>query len=110
MGGIIVISIFKPIFTRIGLSKVYYLWIAYLCIKKAAGLKRGARVLDFGCGIGNLVWALRKIGLDAQGIDPSKPAENIAASPHTAGMKTPEGYPMMIGPLISSILTRFSRT
>jgi SAM-dependent methyltransferase len=71
----------KPIFTRIGLSKIYYLWIAYFCIKIAAGLKRGARVLDFGCGIGNLVWALRKIGLDARGIDPSKPAKKYCRVP-----------------------------
>jgi SAM-dependent methyltransferase len=71
----------KPAFTRLGLSKLYYLWIAFFCIKRAAGLKRGARVLDFGCGIGNLVWALRKIGLDARGVDPSTAAGRYSRAP-----------------------------
>ena len=71
----------KPVFTRIGLSKIYYLWIAFFCIKRATGLKRGARVLDFGCGIGNLVWALRKIGIQAIGIDPSKSAVRYSRAP-----------------------------
>ncbi len=71
----------KPAFTRLGLSKLYYLWIAFFCIKRAAGLKRGARVLDFGCGIGNLVWALRKIGLEAYGIEPSEPARRYSRAP-----------------------------
>jgi SAM-dependent methyltransferase len=71
----------KPAFTRLGLSKIYYLWIAYFCIKRAAGLKTGSRVLDFGCGIGNLVCALRKIGVDARGVDPSKAAGLYSRAP-----------------------------
>jgi len=71
----------KPAFTRLGLSKLYYLWIAFFCIKRASGLRRGARVLDFGCGIGNLVWALRKIGLEAHGIEPSMSAARYSRAP-----------------------------
>lgn len=70
----------KPLFTRLKLSKIYYLWIAYFCIKKATNLKQKNRVLDVGCGIGNLVWALRKIGIKAYGIDPSKTAQKYCRS------------------------------
>jgi len=71
----------RPIWAKLGLSKIYYLWISYFCIKKAAGLKKRSSVLDFGCGVGNLVWALRKIGIDAQGIDPSEPAKKYCRVP-----------------------------
>lgn len=71
----------QPAFTRLGLSRIYYLWIALFCIKRAAGLKKGARVLDFGCGVGNLVWALRKLGIRAVGIDPSPSAAVFCRAP-----------------------------
>jgi SAM-dependent methyltransferase len=41
-----------------------YSWVVY------AKRKRGARILDVGCGVGKLVAILRGIGLDAHGIDP----------------------------------------
>src|SRR6266446_6136027 len=37
---------------------------------RSAGLSRGARLLDVGCGAGQLVSDLREIGYQAEGVDP----------------------------------------
>lgn len=71
----------RPIVCKIGLNKIHYLWIAFFCLIKAACLRKNARILDFGCGIGNYVWALRKLGKDAYGIDPSLAAKKYCQSP-----------------------------
>jgi len=66
----------KPLQTRLGLSKIYYLWLAFFCLILPAKLKKNDKVIDVGCGIGNLVWALRFFGIDAYGIDPSISAKD----------------------------------
>jgi len=38
-------------------------------VKKALGLRRGARVLDLGCGIGRHAAPLAQLGLDVTGLD-----------------------------------------
>jgi SAM-dependent methyltransferase len=47
----------------------------------AGAVAPGARVLDVGCGVGHLVVALRELGYDAVGVDPSEAARR-AASKH----------------------------
>lgn len=66
---------------RIGLAHLYYLWLAFFCLILPAKLKRGDRVLDVGCGIGYLVWALRKFGILAFGIDKSESAQIYCLEP-----------------------------
>lgn len=76
-----------------GLNKLYYLWLSFFCLIKAAHLKKNSRVLDFGCGIGNHVWALRKLGMDAYGIDSALSAKKHCQCPsfchYTSNKKLP---------------------
>ncbi len=71
----------SPIHVKLKIAYIYYLWLAFFCIILSSKIKRGSRVLDVGCGIGNLVWALRKLGMDAYGIEPSIAAKNMSVSP-----------------------------
>lgn len=71
----------QPFFSKFGISKLYYLYLAYFSIITKAHLKKGDRVLDFGCGIGNIVWALRQFGIDAYGFDPSISAKKFSRMP-----------------------------
>ena len=64
----------------LGLSKLYYLWLAFFCIIRPTKLNSTNKVLDVGCGIGNLVWALRKLGINAYGIEPSIAAKKYCKS------------------------------
>lgn len=66
---------------RLGLSNIYYLFTAFFCLKYPARLRRGMKTLDVGCGVGNLVWGLSKIGLNSFGIDPSVAAKNYSRLP-----------------------------
>jgi 2-polyprenyl-3-methyl-5-hydroxy-6-metoxy-1,4-benzoquinol methylase len=61
--------------SKIGLNKIYYIWIAFYCLIRTVRLKRKAKVLDFGCGVGSYVWALKKLGMEAYGIDSSTAAK-----------------------------------
>jgi len=61
----------SPLFSKIGLSNVYYLWIAFFCLILPAKLKKGDVAFEMGCGVGNLVWALRLFGIEAYGFDTS---------------------------------------
>lgn len=63
---------------KLRLSFMYYLWTAYFCLIKTTHLSRGAKTLDFGCGVGNLVEALRYYGIQSYGIDPSPAAEKFS--------------------------------
>lgn len=67
-----------PLYVRYGLAKLYYLWIAFFCLILPAKLNRKCRVLEIGCGVGNLVWALRFFGVQAYGVDPSIAARNFS--------------------------------
>lgn len=71
----------KPWQTKLRLGNLYYLWLAFFCIILPTKLKKGTKVIDVGCGIGNLVWALRFFGIDACGIDPSSAAKNYCRVP-----------------------------
>lgn len=74
------------------------MWLVYFCLIKAALLKKGSRVLDFGCGIGNLVWALRKFRIDACGIDSAVSALKYSREPkyclyqNTAKLPYPDNH------------------
>lgn len=70
-----------PFYMSFKISNIYYLWIAYFCLIRPANLKKGSKVLDVGCGIGNLVWALRTLGIDAYGVDPSISANKFCRIP-----------------------------
>lgn len=71
----------SPLHVRLKIVYLYYLWIAFFCIVLPGKLKKGNRVLDVGCGIGNLVWALRKLGIIAYGIEPSVAAKRSSIIP-----------------------------
>lgn len=66
---------------RIGLAHLYYLWLALFCLIRPAKLQKGSKVLDVGCGIGYLVWALRKFGIQAYGIDKSQFPQQYCLAP-----------------------------
>lgn len=66
---------------RVGLAHLYYLWLAFFCLILPAKLKRGEKVLDVGCGIGYLVWALRIFRISAFGIDSSVSAKQYCLEP-----------------------------
>jgi len=71
----------KPLYFRSGLGNIYFLYISYFCTILPIKLKRGDKVLDFGCGVGNWTWALRKFGIDVYGIDPSIDAKQFSREP-----------------------------
>ncbi|HLC94539.1 MAG TPA: class I SAM-dependent methyltransferase [Patescibacteria group bacterium] len=71
----------NPILMKLRIAKIYYLWTAFFCLIRSSGVKKDEKVLDFGCGIGNLVWALRKLGFDAMGVDSSKSAKKYCRVP-----------------------------
>lgn len=71
----------KPLTMKLGLSKLYYFWTAYFCLIKKAGLSKKSKVLDVGCGIGNLVSTLRKLKIKAYGIEPSISAKKYSVAP-----------------------------
>jgi cyclopropane fatty-acyl-phospholipid synthase-like methyltransferase len=85
----------QPLLCKIGLNKIYYLWTAFFCLIKAAHLKKNAKVLDFGCGIGNYVWALRKLGMDAYGIDSALSAEKHCRNPGFCRYSTEKKLPFV---------------
>jgi len=87
----------QPIFCKIGLHRIYHLWLAFFCIIKAARLKKNAKVLDFGCGVGNQVWALRKLGIDAYGIDSSLSAKKHCQSPNFCRYSIDKKFPFADG-------------
>lgn len=70
----------QPVLCKLG-YKILCLWISFFCLIKAAKLKKGANVLDFGCGLGSHVWALRKLGMNAYGVDSTPSAKNLCKSP-----------------------------
>lgn len=74
-------SYVNPIYMKLGIAKIYYFWVAFFCLICSAGLKKGDKVLDFGCGVGNLVWALRRFGIKATGVDCSKSAKKYCKEP-----------------------------
>lgn len=71
----------NPLNCKIGLDKLYYIWTAFFCLIKTANLHKGAKVLDFGCGIGNYVKILRKLGMLAYGVDSSPAAKKNSVIP-----------------------------
>ena len=71
----------SPLHMRFRLANLYYLWLAFFCFILPAKLKKGDKTLDVGCGIGNLVWALRKFKIDAYGIEPSVAAKKFSVAP-----------------------------
>lgn len=83
----------KPFLAKLGITNLYYLWIAYFCLIKPARLKKGALVLDVGCGIGNLVWALRKLGMNAWGFEPSMGAKKLCRAPSNCIYKKTDTIP-----------------
>ena len=54
--------------------KQYYRYIVDYVMAKPARLKKNARVLDIGCGVGILVEQFNKLGYQAVGIDVNKEA------------------------------------
>lgn len=83
----------KPFFVKFGLANLYYLWTAYFCLIRPARLKRGSKVLDMGCGVGNLVWALRVLGIKAYGIEPSPIAKKFSRAPQFCIYKSTKKLP-----------------
>jgi ubiquinone/menaquinone biosynthesis C-methylase UbiE len=71
----------SPVHVKTKIAYIYYLWLALFCIIIPVRLKKGDKVLDVGCGVGNLVWALRKFGIDAHGIEPSVAAGQMSVAP-----------------------------
>jgi SAM-dependent methyltransferase len=61
----------KTLTAKLGINNVYYYWIVMFCLIRALPQRKNARVLDFGCGIGNYVRILRRFGVDAYGVDSS---------------------------------------
>ncbi|MEK7572917.1 MAG: class I SAM-dependent methyltransferase [Patescibacteria group bacterium] len=82
-----------PFHVRLRVANVYYLWLAFFCIIIPGKLKKGSKVLDVGCGVGNLVWALRFFGIDAYGIDPSTSAKRYCRIPQYCQYKNVEKLP-----------------
>lgn len=70
----------SPVHARFKIANIYYLWLALFCIILPARLKKGSKVLDVGCGVGNLVKALRLFGIDACGIEPSVSAKKFSVA------------------------------
>ena len=66
---------------RLGLNKLYHIWTAYFCLIKKAGLTKKSKVLDVGCGVGNLVLTLRKLKIKAYGFEPSIAAKKYSVAP-----------------------------
>jgi len=56
------------------LMKLYFKFIAYNCIIKTAKITKNSKILDVGCGVGIFTKELRKLDMDAIGIDVSKNA------------------------------------
>lgn len=83
----------QTILGKMGMYKIHGLWTAFFCLIKATGLKKNAKILDFGCGIGNYVWALRKLGMDAYGIDSSLAAEKHCQSIGFCHYSTDKNFP-----------------
>jgi SAM-dependent methyltransferase len=69
--------------------KLYYRYIASLCMALPANTHPGARVLDIGCGIGILVQQFNKLGYQAIGVDVNQCAiENSVSSSNCFLVKT----------------------
>jgi len=83
----------QPLLCRLGLNKLFYLWLSHFCLIRAARLKKNAKILDFGCGIGNYVRALRKQGMDAFGFDSSLAAAQHCQSPGFCQYSTEKSLP-----------------
>lgn len=64
-----------------GLNRLYSLYTAFFCLKIPAQLSTKSKVLDVGCGVGNLVWALRKFGVKSHGVEPSTAAKQFCVEP-----------------------------
>ncbi|HEX7641793.1 MAG TPA: methyltransferase domain-containing protein [Burkholderiaceae bacterium] len=62
--------------------------IAYGFLIRSAGLPRGARVLEVGCGMGSLTWNLARMGYRVDAIDPN-PAQCEGVRNFTRGFPTP---------------------
>ncbi|MEK7502568.1 MAG: methyltransferase domain-containing protein, partial [Patescibacteria group bacterium] len=82
-----------PFHVRSRVANIYYLWLAFFCIIIPGKLKKGSKVLDVGCGVGNLVWALRFFGIDAYGIDPSTSAKRYCRIPQYCQYKNVKKLP-----------------
>lgn len=84
----------KPLFMQVGINNLFYFWSAYFCLIRASNLTKKSKTLDFGCGIGNLVWALRKLDIDAYGVEPSRAAKEFCRDPKhcSYGKTTPLSY------------------
>ncbi len=82
---------------KIGLAKIYHFWISFFCLIRAACLKKNAKVLDFGCGIGNYVEVLRALRMDAYGIDASVAPKKYCKSPDYCSYSAYEKLPYADG-------------
>ncbi len=82
-----------PLLFKLKINNLYYLWIAYFCIIRKVRLNKGAKILDFGCGVGNLVWALRFLGMRAFGVDSSVDAGQFCRIPRYCSYKPTEKLP-----------------
>ena len=68
----------NPFLFKLKINRIYYKWIAHFCLIKKAGLNKGSLALDIGCGVGNLVKALRDYDIEAYGIEPSIEAKKYS--------------------------------
>ncbi|NMB56778.1 class I SAM-dependent methyltransferase, partial [Candidatus Beckwithbacteria bacterium] len=49
--------------------KPYYRYLASYILTKPTKIKKGAKILDIGCGVGILTQQLNQIGFDTNGVD-----------------------------------------
>lgn len=70
-----------PLTNRIKLNNIYLLYLALFCLKIPAKLTKKSKTLDVGCGVGSLVWALRRLGIKSFGIEPSIAAKKFSKAP-----------------------------
>ena len=71
----------SPLVSRLRLNNIYLLYLAFFCLKIPAKLSKNSKVLDVGCGVGSMVWALRKLGVKSYGIELSVAAKKFSQAP-----------------------------
>ena len=78
---------------------LYWDHLARNCIVRPAGVPKGSKILDIGCGVGLLVTKLNGMGYPTTGVDVSPAALSNSVSPQhcllvetTAKLQFPDGY------------------
>lgn len=74
----------------------------YIEVLKAAGLREGASVLDFGCSWGYGSWQMRQAGFEVYSYEISKPRAMYAEAMLGCSMVTPDTLPTKVDCIFSS--------